>query len=255
MKVTELYSFLNGRIPSELSCEWDNDGLMCCPDADRDVRRVLVTLDITAEAVERAIDEGCDVIVSHHPLIFKGLKSVNGSDCISAKTITLIKNGIAAMSFHTRLDALRGGVNDILAEKIGVKDTVPFGIDGEEIGRVGDIDAPMSVLDFAELVKTALGAPAVLLSDAGREVRKVALLGGEGGDDIAAAMATGADTYVSGRLGYHAMVDAPENGINLIEAGHFYTEYPVCDKIVSLIGEADPEIKCIKFFSNRIQAI
>lgn len=255
MTVIELYRFLDKNIPSSLSCEWDNDGLMCCPDGRREVKRVLVTLDVTAEAVNKAKDGGCDVIISHHPLIFKGLKSVSEDNCVAAKTIDLIKNGIAAMSFHTRLDALSGGVNDVLASKLGINNAVPFGNDGEAIGRIGTLSHPLPLCEFAKRVKQTLGAPAVLCADAGRQAYTVALLGGEGGDDIAAAKAAGADTYVSGRLGYHAMTDAPECGMNLIEAGHFYTEFPVCDKLTELVKSADDKIECIPFFSNRILMI
>lgn len=255
VKVSELYAHLDSKIPSSLSCDWDNDGLMCAPAPEKEVKRVLVTLDITAEAIEKARSEGCEVILSHHPLIFKGLKSVTQDNCVSAKVIELIKSGIAAFSFHTRLDALEGGVNDVLAEALGVKDTVPFGIDGEAIGRVGTLDKPMTLESFASLVRDKLGAPAVLCADAGKEVCKVALLGGSGGDDIAAAIASGADTYVSGRLGYHEMTDAAELGINLIEAGHFYTEHPVCKVLEALVKEADCEIECVRFFSNKIRMI
>ena len=255
MTVKELYRYLNERIPTSLSCEWDNDGLMCCPDAEREVRKVLITLDITADAVKAAIDESCDLIISHHPLVFKGLKAINDESFVAAKVIDLIKHGISAFSFHTRLDALTGGVNDTLAEKLGVLEAVPFGNDGEAIGRIGTLAEPMSLTDFAELVKKALGAPAVLCADAGLKVSRVTLLGGEGGDDISAAKAAGADTYVSGRLGYHAMTDAPECGMNLIEAGHFYTEQPVCERLASLVAEADPTVECVRFFSNRIFVI
>ena len=255
MKVSELYAFLNSKIPPSLSCGWDNDGLMCAPCPEKEVKRILVTLDITAEAIEKARSEGCEVILSHHPLIFKGIKSVTQDNCVSAKVIELIKNGISAFSFHTRLDALEGGVNDILADVLGVKETVPFGVDGEAIGRVGTLDAPMILEDFAASVRDKLGAPAVLCADADKKVYRVALLGGSGGDDIAAAIASGADTYVSGRLGYHEMTDAAELGINLIEAGHFYTEYPVCEKLEALVREADGNIECIRFFSNKIRMI
>lgn len=255
MKVSELYAFLNSKIPSSLSCDWDNDGLMCAPDPEKEVKRVLITLDITAEAIEKARSKGCEVILSHHPLIFKGIKSVTQDNCVSAKVIELIKSGISAFSFHTRLDALKGGVNDVLAQRLGVKNTVPFGSDGEAIGRVGQLDSPMSLETFAASLRDKLGAPAVLCADAGKEVFSVALLGGSGGDDIAAAIASGADTYVSGRLGYHEMTDAAELGINLIEAGHFYTEYPVCDVLEALVKKAAPEIECVRFFSNKIRMI
>jgi dinuclear metal center YbgI/SA1388 family protein len=228
---------------------------MCCPDGDREVKRALVVLDVTGEAVERAIRGGYDLIVSHHPMIFGGLKSVTDGDAVAKKVIDLVKNGVSVMSFHTRLDAVEGGVNDTLSALLGLVDVEIFGNAGETIGRVGTLAQETSLADFATEVKSALGAPFVLVSDAGRPVRRVAILGGEGGDDVEAARASGTDTYVSGRLGYHKMTDAPDGDINLIEAGHFYTEQPVCHVLAKMISEADGKIQTEIFVSNRIKAI
>ena len=253
MTVKELYSKLDSDIPRSLSCEWDNDGLMCCPDGQAEVRRVLVTLDVTADTIQKAIDERYDVIVSHHPFIFKGLKSVSEENFISDKAIRLIQNGISVFSFHTRLDALVGGVNDCLADLIGLKNTEPFGECG--IGRIGELEIPMSGEELAGRVKALLGADGVLLSDSKKPCVRVAVLGGEGGDDIADAMRMGADAYVSGRLGYHPMTDAPDMGITLIEAGHFFTEQPVCERLSQMIKNIDATIECDLFFSNRTKLI
>lgn len=253
MKVNELYSYLDNKIPSSLSCEWDNDGLMCCPDGNREVRRALVALDVTEAAVRAAVDGGYDVIISHHPLIFKGLKSLNEASFIPRKAMTLITHGISVMSFHTRLDALSGGVNDVLATRLGLCDVTAFG-DGETpLGRIGTLASEMPLCEFAALVKDKLGAPAVLCADSGRPAYRIAVLGGEGADELAAAIRAGADTYVSGRLGYHNMTDAPDIGINLIEAGHFYTENPVCEFLAQMLRglEIDTNI----YFSNRIVAL
>ena len=240
MTVMELYKALDAAIPRALSCEWDNDGLMCCPDPNKQVERVLIALDITEEVVDDAIEGGFDVILSHHPIIFKGLRAVEPSNAVARKTIKLIQNGIAAMSFHTRLDALTGGVNDVLAARLG---------------RVGELEYPMSLEDFAERVKLALHVPAVSVADAHRPVHRVAVLGGSGSDDVAAAMAAGADTYVSGNLKYNQMVDAPDEGINLIEAGHFYTEQPICYHLADMVKEFDSEIETRVTWSCRIRTI
>ena len=106
MKVRELYSALEARIPRSLSCEWDNDGLMCCPDGNKSVGKVLIALDVTGAVVEYAKKEGYDVIISHHPFIYKGLRAVDDEGYVSAKLISLIESGISVMSFHTRLDAV-----------------------------------------------------------------------------------------------------------------------------------------------------
>ena len=139
MTVGELYAELENRVPRALSCDWDNDGLMCCPDADAPVRRVLVVLDITAAMVEKAIAEGYDLIVSHHPLIFSPLRAMDPGDPVAKKVIRLLRAGVSAMRFHTRLDAVEGGVNDVLAEALGLLDVEAFGPENERIGRIGTL--------------------------------------------------------------------------------------------------------------------
>ena len=255
MKIQELYYFLNERIPESLSCEWDNDGLMCCPDGSREVHRVLIALDITAAIAERAINEGYDVILSHHPLIFRPLKALNDSDPVAKKTLRLLLSGVTAMSFHTRLDAVVGGVNDTLAAALGLLEVVPFAENGEEIGRIGELKDAMTLDDFAARVKSVTGAPYVQVADAGVPVRRVALLGGGGASDADAAKAAGADTYLTGELKHNQLTDAPENGMNLIAAGHFYTEDLVCRRLAELVAEADPKIEITVANSNAVRFI
>lgn len=255
MTVMELYRALDAAIPRSLSCEWDNDGLMCCPLPDREVGRVLIALDITDEVVQDAVEGGFDVILSHHPIIFKGIRAMEPGNDVARRVMTLIRAGIAAMSFHTRLDALQGGVNDVLAARLGLCDAVPFGVDAVPIGRIGTLATPVSAEAFAETVKQALHAPFVTLADAGRPVHRVAVLGGSGADDVAAAIAAGADTYLSGELKYHQMVDAPAWGINLIEAGHFYTEQPVCYHMADLVRALDGGVETRVTWSCRIRMI
>ncbi len=252
MTVKELYQYLDQKIPAELSCEWDNDGLMCCPDPERRVRRVLVALDATAEVAQKAIDGGYDLIVTHHPFIFKGLKAINPENFIADKAIKLIKADISVFSFHTRLDAVQGGVNDTLAHMLGLCEAVPF---AEGIGRIGTLTEEISAEELAYKVKALLAADGVLLADAGIAPHRVAVLGGGGDGDIAEAMSLGADTYISGDFGYHSKTDAPDMGINLIEAGHFQTEEPVCEVLCSLIKGADSSIACDVFHSNRTKLI
>ena len=255
MTVKEYYKHFCEKIPSSLSMDWDNDGLMCCPDETRTVRKILVVLDITERVVEHAVDGGYDLILAHHPLIFRGVKSLTENDGAGRKLLLLVKHGITAMSFHTRLDAVTGGVNDVLAELLGLHSVTPFGADAIPVGRVGDLERECTPAELAEAVKKALGAPCVTLSDAGKKIRRVAVLGGSGKDDIGAAVKAGADAYVSGELGYHAMVDAPENGITLVEAGHFYTEYPVCRRLEALAKEADPTVETEIFCSNALETV
>ena len=253
MTVRELYEYMNKRIPSALSCEWDNDGLMCCPKADKEVKKVLVVLDITAEMVRHAMKNGCDLILSHHPLVFKPIKALNTDGGVPSRLIKLVQNGISAMSFHTRLDVLPGGVNDALAEKLGLCDVEPFGEDGVMMGRIGTVEE--TTLDvFAEKVKKSLGAPAVNYNGQ-LPVKKVAVLGGSGEDFISAARRCGADTFVSGTIGYHVLTDAKELGINLVEAGHYFTEAPVLENLADMVRSADKKIEIIFEDSNNIKTV
>ena len=258
MKVCELYDFLENRIPKSLSCEWDNDGLMCCPDREKEVRRVLVALDVTSATVEYAIENGYDVIISHHPFIYKGLRSVDDIGYVSSKLISLIESGISVMSFHTRLDAVSGGVNDRLCELLDIRDAEPLYEEGIPLGRVGTLESTVSSQELALKVKSALGSPFVLLSGSKEDITRVAVVGGSGKDMVEAARAAGADALVSGRLDYHPMTDAfdfNERNITLIEAGHFYTENPVCEVLRRFVVDADLSVECDVYCSNVIKAI
>lgn len=240
MTVQELYCFLEDKLPRALSAEWDNDGLCCLPEPTREVRRVLVALDATSDAVDYAVEGGFDLLLTHHPLLFRGIKALVPVGTVPSKLLKLAVNGVAAVSFHTRLDAASGGVNDILAAALGLSDVVPFAPEGEvPCGRIGMLKAPVDAADFARHVKEVLGAPAVVLAGQGR-VQKIAVCGGEGADFLGAAKAAGADLFLSGRIGYHRMLDAPEEGLLTIEAGHYATEFPVCAYLAALVREAIP---------------
>ncbi len=253
MTVKELYKVFEERIPKELREEWDNDGLMCCPDSLREVNRVFVSLDVTEEIIDYAIERGFDLIVSHHPLIFKPINAINDDGHVGRKLIKLISSGISVFSFHTRADKVFGGVNDLFSDRIGLSDAVPFG-EGL-MGRVGDIDEEMTLEDFAFKVKEALGADSVAYADGYNAVKRVAILGGDGKSYVKDAIAAGADTYISGNIGYNMMEEAAEMGINLIEAGHYFTERAVTELFTDIITREDPDIYVESIDSNMIKVI
>lgn len=253
MTVNELYDKLCERIPEELAEPWDNDGLMCASDGSKEIERVLITLDVTEDIVDYAISHNIDLILSHHPLIFKPLKSITEESHISRKVIKLIKNDIAVISFHTRADKVDGGVNDTLCDVLGIKDAVPFG-DGF-LGRIGMLDEELSMEDFSYLLKGLLNCDGVKVSDACIPVQKVAVVGGDGKGYVEAALKAGADTFVSGRIGYNVMAEAGEMGINLIEAGHFFTEHPVTQFFQTLLRRIDSDMYVEIIDSNVIRLI
>ena len=226
---------------------------MCRPDGSSEIVRALVALDVTEEIVDYAIERGFDLIVSHHPLVFKPLSSIDEENHISRKLIKLICSGITVFSFHTRADKLVGGVNDRLADILGMYDTKPFG-EGD-LGRIGTIDEPMEIQDFAYRVKQLIGADAVRYADGFSDVHKVAVVGGDGKGYVKAAIEAGADTFLSGRIGYNVMEEATEMGINLIEAGHYYTESHISEFFRDLIIDFDPNIYVEIADSNIIKTI
>lgn len=245
--VKELYDYLDERIPRALSCEWDNDGLMVCADAFRKADRVLLALDATDAVAEYAAENGFDAVVTHHPMIFSPLRALSVLDPTARKALFFAKNNIAVMSFHTRLDALSGGVNDLLAEKLGVVNTAPFGPEGEELGRVGVLPAPVRFRDFCAKVSEALGGPCVTAIGAKETVQRVALLGGGGKDFVKSALCSGADVFVTGEVTYNVMLDAKAAGLCLVTAGHYHTERPVLAALEKMIKEKFPGIEVAEY--------
>ena len=205
------------------------------------------------EVVDYAIDSHVDLIVSHHPLIFRPIASINEENHIGRKIIKLLENGISVFSFHTRLDKVEGGVNDRLCQLLGIRNAVPFG-EGD-LGRVGDIEYERMLDDFAYFVKETLDADTIRISDAFNPVRRVAVVGGDGKSYVADAIRQGADTYISGRIGYNVMEEAAEMGINLIEAGHYFTEQPICAVLQEMLLSFDPTLTIEVISSNLIKPI
>ena len=242
-KVSELYEFLDKKFPRSYSCAWDNDGLMVCGDLNREVVRVLCTLDVTDEAIDYAVNGDFDVIVSHHPLIFKPLRGVNPADPTARRVLRCLEKGITVMSFHTRLDAAPGGLNDIFAKLLGLTDVTVLEADGESVGRIGTLPEAVSPAEFAANVKKALKAERVRYAQAEPVVRRVAVCGGAGDDYLPEVAAAGYDTYVTGDVKYNDFWDAVDLGVNLIDAGHFPTENPVCAVLARAIAEAFPEVE------------
>ncbi len=233
MTIRELYNAFDARYPRSLSCDWDRDGLMVCPCPEDEVKKVLCTLDVTDAVVERAIREGCNVIAAHHPLLFNPISYITPDDMIAARVLKCIRHGIAIMCFHTRADAAEGGVNDLIAEALGLTDVEI--VDPDNIVRVGYLPAPMDGPSFAKLVKEAFHAPFVNLADTGKPIQKVAFCGGGGGSMLGIARASGADAYVTGAIDYHTLVDGPEGSCSIVEAGHWYTEIAIAGAFCRLV--------------------
>lgn len=233
MTVGEFYENLCELYPKSLSCEWDNDGLMCCMDKNRKVEKVLVALDATKESLTYAANNGFDTVLVHHPLIFKAVKSVNEDTVVGNRTLLALRNELSVISLHTRLDCGAGGVNDTLAEILGLENIKAFGDDeNPDFGRIGETSLS-SPADFANRIKKATGAEKIT-GYICKDVKKVAVVGGSAGEFFACAKAAGADTLVTGECKYHEGLDAKEYGMNIFAAGHYFSEFPVTQTLCRL---------------------
>lgn len=231
--VNDLVEVLEELMPSSLAEDWDNVGLMLGRRA-KPVKKILLALDLTKEVVEQAVAQRVDLIITHHPAIFKKLRCVVDNDWQQDLLLTLAEQGIAVYSAHTNLDCVSTGVNDVLAKLLKLEDTDVLD-ESNGLGRIGTVEET-SLADYALLVKEALKADYLVVGDAGKVVRRVAVCGGAGSDLIQLALAKGADTLVTGDVKYHSAQEAVFGGLNIIDAGHQPTELPVLDKLADRLS-------------------
>lgn len=247
--VKDIYEFINFVAPFENQCDWDNSGMLVgTPDGE--VKKIGVVLDITPQAIKYASENGIDLIISHHPVIFRAVKNFLDGDI----PFMLAKSGISAICAHTNLDIAKGGVNDALAETLGFKNPVPMTEDGETsmIRKViiDETDGETLAMHIAGRLSTG-----VQLADCGKTIDTVALCGGAGGDFIGAVAESGCDAFITGEAKHHEFLTAYELGITLITAGHFETENPVvavlADKLKNNFDidvEIIPQNSPVKYF-------
>lgn len=253
IRLYEIIEELEKIAPSTLKEPWDNVGLMV-GDETQIIKKIFVCLDLTTENVKNAIDFGADLIISHHPMIFKPLYSVTESDPIGSMVRSVIKNNISVFSMHTNFDKADGGMNDLLAHRLGLENVRKFTqeecTDGQgntfsPIGCVGMLEYPMSMEEFVLHVKNILGCSAIKYSgDLDESIQTVALCSGSGGKEgIYSAYHSGADAYVTADLGHEHARSAFEFGLNIIDAGHFETENIICDFLADFFASRFPELE------------
>ena len=245
----KLESALFAWAPKALAAEWDNVGLLV-GDPGREVRRVIVALDATADVIDEAVETGAELIVSHHPIMncaWHPVQTVRTDDRQGRDLSVLLRHDIAVICMHTNLDAARGGVNDVLAERLGLRELQPLSEDG--IGRIGMLESEKGLAEFMVSVVKSLSCSGLRYRSAGKPVRKVAVGGGACGGSIPLAIAAGCDTFVTADLKYNDFLDHDE--LNLIDAGHFPTEDPVCEAVAAYLRALFPELDIVKSASHR----
>lgn len=245
--VGEVYDFLQEKAPFELQEGFDNAGFLVGREGVQ-VSKILVTLDITEQVVEEAAEQGVQLIVAHHPVIFGGVQSITDRTVTGRVILSLAEWGIAAICAHTNLDAVEGGVNDALALRLGLTNIEQLkqeGVDGQGraygTGRVGYV-TEQPLYDFAMCVKRLLGSNGLRLVDGGSPVHKVAVGGGSCASMLVDALAKGCDTFVTADVKYNHFLEAKAQGLNLIDAGHFPTEDVVCPVLLDWLAEHFPQV-------------
>ena len=224
--VKDIYNFIDSIAPFESQEEWDNSGLLV-GNENNEVTSILFALDATTDIVEQAIEYGADLVVTHHPVIFKPVSNVLNDSVI----YKLINNGISIICAHTNYDKAVGGVNDILCNTIGLNSYIKI---DDTCLNIGKYDGPVSVDAFINTVKRTLDCT-VRYNKINKEIRNIAVCSGSGSDYLDMAKEFDCDALLTGDASHHAFLDANEMGMLLVAAGHFETEnisiMPLAEKI------------------------
>lgn len=242
--VADVVKAMKALAPVELAENWDNVGLLI-GNPEREIHKIIVMLDLDKQGFEEALDVGADMIITHHPVIMTSLTSITDPVILG-----IIENKISVCSMHTNLDSADEGVNQVLAETLGLSDIEPIDFDGV-FGRTGNVDE-CTLSELIQSVKLALDVDCVRYVGSKRNiVRKVALLGGAGADFIPNAKMAGCDVYITADVKYHQAQMADKLGINVIDAGHFETENPVIYKIARYLRNCFEDAEVITSLRNK----
>ncbi len=237
---------LNRLAPERYACAWDNPGLIAGR-KDKEIRKVLIALDAVDEAVDRAAEEGADLILTHHPLIFSPMKKINDQDFIGRRLLKLIGHDICCYAMHTNFDAAPGCMADIAAEALGILDGRPLEIMGQTedgieygIGKCGTLAAPVTLKELAGRVKREFTLPFVTVYGADHitgPVERAAVCPGSGKGMTQAAVEAGAQVLITGDMGHHDGIDAAAQGLAVIDAGHYGLEHVFVDVMADYCAE------------------
>lgn len=230
--VGQILELLEKIAPLELAEEWDNVGLLVGR-RDSDVSCVLCALDMNQQVLDEAVAAGAQLIVTHHPMLFRARRNLCEDDAEGRLLCNIVRSGIALAAMHTNFDNACPGVNDALAAALGLEDVRPLE-QGMRIGMVMET----SLSTFAQSVGEKLGGPVRMYGDGDRKVRRVAVLGGAGEDFASIALTAEADVYVTGEMGYHKGLSAVDEGLCVLEAGHAATEKPAISMLAGGLQNA-----------------
>lgn len=222
--------------PVDQQEKWDNCGF-CIGDKYASVTRALVALDCTEAVIDEAIECGADLVITHHPLIFSGVKQIGPHNIRGRIIMKAIKHGIAVYAAHTNMDKAAGGVSSLMADKLGLEQREP--LTAENFGIVGNLQRPLNAKELVELVKNSFGGCIVRTSAPLEEkIERVAVCGGSGRAFIADAMLKGAQVYITGDITYHEF--ETEKGFMVMDIGHYSSEYDIVHVFAKILSKNFP---------------
>lgn len=247
MRCTEVMEVLERQSPKDCACDWDNVGLLV-GSADKEISRVYIALDATDEAVDEAVKAGADLLLTHHPMIFRGMKRITEDDFIGRRVIRLIREDIAYYAMHTNFDVR--GMADLAADYLHLSDTGVLEVTGEAdgtpegIGRYGVLEKRMKLRECCEMVKRVFALENVkVFGDLDQEVYRAAISPGSGKSVIANALQTGVDVLITGDIDHHEGIDAIAQGMAVIDAGHYGVEHIFIPYMQQYLLRELPELK------------
>ncbi|EKQ50310.1 MULTISPECIES: Nif3-like dinuclear metal center hexameric protein [unclassified Clostridium] len=255
-KVIDIAEEIEKFAPKFLSEDYDNVGLMV-GDESKEVKKVLLALDCTKEVIKEAIETKSDLIITHHPLIFRKPKNIVKGDLLGDKVISLIKEDIALYSCHTNLDSVKGGINETIVNMLGlasseiIEPSENKNYKDSGIGRIVRLEKERSLNDIINLVKTNLNVKNMRIVRGADKIKVLAVINGSGQDFFQKAKNLGAQCIITGDTTYHFASDFKEMGISIIDAGHFSTEYLVFLKSLEFLKDKFQDVEFI--FSNKCE--
>lgn len=239
MTVQNIFDFLNSRFPVDTACGFDNVGTLV-GDRNKTVTKAIIALDCTMPVINEALKNGCELIITHHPVIFNGIKSVLDDTLV----YEIIKNSLSVISMHTNLDQGDGGVNDTLCNVIGLKNVETVEAPDKFLLKKGEI-SPLSADDFAKHLKNVLNYPVKYVGEG--EIKNVLVCSGSGAQYHTQCIVNGCDALVTAEVRHNNFLDAAQNGVALFDCGHFNTEVVVIKPLCEMLSN---EFNNIQFIAN-----
>lgn len=248
MKVKEILNCLEALYPISSAADYDNVGLLIGNET-ADVKSAVLALDCTESTLQTALVMGAELIITHHPIIFDGLKNIPANSVV----YRLIRNGISVISMHTNLDTCDGGVNDALTDALNLRSVKKVQCNDGFTFRKGYI-GEISPDAFAEYVSDKLKTRVKYVCG-NRLITSVAVCGGAGGSELETAINSGADAFVTADIKHNIFIDAHFKGITLIDAGHFDTEDVIIDPLCNTLRNRFPDITFVTDHHSPIKYI